>query len=376
MRRLVQIILFTPDVEALRKFYEEGIGLYPVYAGPNWTSYRTAGVTLALHPTDRMHEPEMELTFESPDVAAEVERLRGRGVRTEGGIQEQSYGTTIQLRDPERNLVALRHGGDRPADAGPVMGRVILNVRDLGAVVAFYRDHLGLPVALQSPRWVEFDAGGTRLAVHQRPPGLHRPLHAAQRVAFCLESLDLESWVEEIGGREVEFVTPPTEEDFGLFAEMRDPDGNVVVLRETAPPAALEDELAEPYDDDVPTHQVAMRKPVKKGSKAMSRLTLRPEYHGAKKGAKKPRSATTRTVASTRGAGPDHTRLKPKKTADEKKAKAKPAIGRLKKAERESATRQRSARATASKSRPVKREATRAGGSRRTKARAGTRDRR
>jgi len=354
MRRLVQIILFTPDVEALRTFYEEGVGLYPIYAGPNWTSYRTAGVTLALHPLGAGHRREIELTFDSPDVGAEVERFRSWGVHPEGGIQEQPYGTTVQFRDPEGNLVALRSGGDRPGDAGPVIGTVVVNVQDLDQAVAFYRDRLGLATSYVSPHWVEFEAGDVRLAVHKRPAGLSHPLHAGRRIAYCLETLDLEAWVDEIRDRDVSFATAPTEQDFGLFAEAIDPDGNVVVFRETAPPGTLEEELAEAFDEDVPTHQVAMRKPVKKGSKAISRLAVRPEYHGARKSTGKPLSGTTRAVSSTRGAGPDHSRLKPKRTADERKAKVKPAIGRLKKAERVSATRQRSARATASKSRPVK----------------------
>ena len=354
MRRLVQIIIFTPEMESLRQFYEGGIGLHPIYAGPNWTSYRTAGVTLALHPLGAAHEREFELTFDSPDVTGEVERLKGRGLHPTGLIQEQSYGTTVQFRDPEGNLVALRQEGDRPGAAGPVIATVILNVQDLDEAVAFYRDRLGLATSYVSPHWVEFDAGEVRLAVHKRPAGGNHPLHAARRAAFCFETLDLEAWVEEIRGRDVHFATAPIEQDFGLYAEALDPDGNVVVFREAAPPVSLEEELAEPYDEDVPTHQVAIRKPLKKGSKAISRLTVKPEYHEAKKPAKKPLSATTRRVSSTRGAGPDHTRLKPKCTGDEKKAKSKPAIGRLRKAERVSAARQRTARASASKSRPVK----------------------
>jgi hypothetical protein len=127
------------------------------------------------------------------------------------------------------------------------------------------------------------------------------------------------------------------------------------VLREVAPPGTLEDELAEPYDEDAPTHQVAIRKPVKKGARAISRLAVRPEYHVAKTPAKRPLSGTTRAVSSVRGAGPERTRLKPRRTADEKKTRTKPGTGRLKKAERESAGRQRRARATASKAKPVKR---------------------
>ena len=228
-------------------------------------------------------------------------------------------------------------------------------MRELDESVAFYRERMGLAPSYVSPHWVEFEAGEVRLAIHKRPAPLNHPLHASQRVAFCLETLDLDAWVREIRERDVRFQTAPVEHEFGYFAEALDADGNVVVFRETAPPGTLEDELAEPYDEDVPTHQVAMRKPLRKGSKAVSRLAVRPEYHEAKKPEKKPLSATTRAVASKRGAGPDHTRLKPKRTGDERKAKVKPAIGRLRKAERRSASQQRSARASASKSRPVKR---------------------
>ncbi len=354
MRRLVQIILFTPDVEAMRAFYEDGVGLHPVYAGPHWTSYRTAAVTLALHPLEGGHEREIELTFDSPDVTAEVARFGSWGLHPAGEVQEQPYGTTVQFRDPVGNLVALRAGGDRPETAGPVLGTVVLNVDDLEEAVAFYRDRLGLATSYVSPHWVEFEAGDARLAIHKRPGGVNHPLHAARKAAFCLETLDLDAWVEEIESHDIRFATPPSEQEFGVFAEALDPDGNVVVFRETAPPGTLEDELAESYDEDSPTHQVAMRKPVKKGSKAVSRVAVRPEYHEDRKPPRKTLSGTTRAVASTRGAGPDHTRLKPKRTADERKAKTKPAIGRSKKAGRSSATIQRSARATASKARPVK----------------------
>ena len=355
MRRLVQVILFTPDVEAQRAFYEDGLGLHPVYAGPRWTSYRTAGATLALHPLDGGHRQEIELTFDSPDVGADVEHLRGWGIHAASDVQGQAYGTTVQFRDPAGNLVALRAGGDRPGDAGPVLGTVILNVEDLDTAVAFYRERIGLATSYVSPHWVEFDAGDVRLALHRRGTGLPQARHAARPVAFTLETLDLESWVEELRARDVRLATPPTERDLGPFAEVLDADGNVVVLREVAPPGTLEDELAEPYDEDVPTHQVAFRKPVKKGARAISRLAVRPEYHVARKPAKRPLSATTRAVSSTRGAGPERTRLRPRRTADEKKARTKPGTGRLKKAERATASRQRSARAAASKSRPVKR---------------------
>ena len=282
-------------------------------------------------------------------------------------VQGQTYGTTVQFRDPDGNLVALRAGGDRPSDAGPVMGTVILNVEDLDAAATFYRERVGLATSYVNPHWVEFDAGDVRLALHRRGTGPQHARHAELPVAFTLETLDLESWVEELRWRDVPLATRPTEHDLGPFAEVLDADGNVIVLREVAPPGTLEDELAQPYDEDVPTHQVAFRKPVKKGARAMSRLAVRPEYHVAKKPAKRPLSATTRAVSSTRGAGPERSRLKPHRTGDEKKARTKPGTGRLKKAERATASRQRSARATASKAKPVKRESAGRGRARRSR---------
>jgi Lactoylglutathione lyase and related lyases len=180
MRRLVQIILFTPDVDSMRNFYEEGMGLRPVYAGPNWTSYRTAGAILALHPLDGGHRQEIELTFDSPDVEAEVEHFRNWGVHATSEVQGQTYGTTVQFRDPAGNLIALRTGGDRPGDSGPVVGSAVLNVEDLDAAVAFYREHVGLAPTYVSPHWVEFDAGDVRLALHKRGAGLHHPLHGGR----------------------------------------------------------------------------------------------------------------------------------------------------------------------------------------------------
>src|SRR5207247_8012693 len=96
-----------------------------------------------------------------------------------------------------------------------------------------------------------------------------------------------------------------------------------------------------------------------KAAKAVSRVAVRPEYHSHKPVAKKPLSATTMRVAKVRGAGPNHSRLTPKQTADERKAKVKPARGRQQKATVMRATRQRTAGAVASKSKPVKRASAR-----------------
>ena len=44
--------------------------------------------------------------------------------------------------------------------------RVILFVDDMDVMTEFYEQNLGLKVLTREPRWVDFDAGGTRLALH------------------------------------------------------------------------------------------------------------------------------------------------------------------------------------------------------------------
>ena len=104
-----------------------------------------------------------------------------------------------------------------------------------------------------------------------------------------------------------------------------------------------------------------MRKPVKKKAKAVSRLAVKPEYRTRTVSARRRPSGTTQAVSSVRGGGLDRARAKPKRTADEKKARGKTAIGRAQKATVANMGRKRGSVAAASKGKPVKRQANRAG---------------
>lgn len=57
--------------------------------------------------------------------------------------------------------------------------RILLFTQNMAAMLAFYRDVLGLALLIDEPRFKEFDAGGCRLALHNgssrvgvRPPKL------------------------------------------------------------------------------------------------------------------------------------------------------------------------------------------------------------
>ena len=371
MSSLREVIVFTPNLGSMREFYEAGIGLGAAPAGPNQTRFDTAGATLVLQALPGALEPqerEIELAFETAAIEADVQRLRARGIEVSESRAESST-RRVHFRDHEGNRLSLRAGGERGEEDGsgrPAVATVIVNCQELLAAVIFYRDRLGLKIAYEAPHWVEFEAGATRLALHARPSGMGYPLHAAQRVAYCLETGDIDTWVDEMRARGLHFATAPIEEEFGLYAEALDPDGNVVVFREPRPAPSIEEELAEAFESDEVPHVVAIRKPVLKAEKAVSRVAIKPDYHESRVVRLSPEARVAvlperkPALPSVRGAGPARTRQKPKHASDTRRVKAKPALGRRKKAEQTSSTRQRSATAEAGKSKPVKRAATRA----------------
>jgi predicted enzyme related to lactoylglutathione lyase len=365
MRPLITIVLFTPDMAPMQRFYEHALGLEPRERHAEWTSFRSGPVTLALHPDTDRHAREVALTFASTDLEADLRRLAPRGVRAPDGIERPRYGPLAHVRDPEGNLVTLHQLRPRKAgdtEPGQAITTVIVN-GDTEALRAFYRDALGLAETWEAPGWIELDAGGVQVALHRAERRGERPLHAQQPVACCFDVPDVLAAADTLRARGVALASAPTDEEFGIYAELVDPDGNVVVLRQPHEAAPLEETLAEAWEDGTEvTHPTGVHRPATKGSKSMSRLILKPERRitrGAAARAKPKRVNPRVAIAhSTRGAGPDHTRLKPKNPRDVKRARAKPAVGRKQKKEIERSVEHKAALARASRTRPVKRAAT------------------
>ncbi len=367
MSRLTYVILFTPQMDPMRQFYRDGLGLPILEDGAEWATFGTGGATLALHAMPDLGRKGIQVRFEEPDLEARVRQLEARGVRIEGGIQSFARGKVACFWDPEGCLISV-YQPDRPEDevggSDKKLSVVIVNARDVRATRAFYRDVVGLQATVDSPGWVQFDTEPAALALHPRVERAEREVHHAGSITVGFSAEDLHAWVEEMRVRGVSTSTPK-DEGFGLRAEATDPDGNALAFSEAPAAPSLEDQLAEEFEDDLAPARAPIRKPFKKGSKAVSRIVVGLGNAGAKparrKAAPKPRAAARKRVASARGGGPAGSRVKPKRTADSKRARAKPAIGRLKKAERRTIARHKVAVAGASKGKPVKRAAARMG---------------
>lgn len=116
---------------------------------------------------------------------------------------------------------------------------VLISTADFAAMQAFYRDVLGLsPIdedpdpALHEPGvdWAAFDAGGMRLELFgtaEVEPLEHD--RVAVVPAFRVEGLD--AVVDRLQARGVVF-TERGREAWGAYANLRDPDGNLLNLYE------------------------------------------------------------------------------------------------------------------------------------------------
>lgn len=368
MNRLLYAITFTSDIEEMKRYYRDALGLPVDSETPYWVSFRTGPTRFALMTVHPNLQREIELCFESHDIEDDVDALKARGLAFADTITEQAFGRIIHARDPEGTLVTLLQpnggsGSDDDETDGPVLHHAIVNCRDIGAAKHFYRERWGLHARSDSDGWVEFEVGGAGLALHMRAGEGGAEQHHAQPVTLTFAVEGLPEWADEARKRGVRFIQAPMDEGWGLMADAVDPDGNVIVLREPPAPASIEEELAEAYEDDDSPHIAAIRKPIQKGSKAVSRVALRPGYKSKKKETSRPAAepngrSKKLDVVSPRGTGPAGSRAKPKTKTDPKRARSRPGASMRKKAERRTASRKKRAVARVSKGRPVKRAAT------------------
>ena len=115
--RRVHAILPTRDLEALRPFYEETLGLEPYLVAPGVVLYQAGqGTILGISRSGGLASgAHTQVAFTVPDVAAEVAELKARGVvfeeyempKTVDGVAEMPAGRAAWFKDPAGNLLGM-----------------------------------------------------------------------------------------------------------------------------------------------------------------------------------------------------------------------------------------------------------------------------
>jgi predicted enzyme related to lactoylglutathione lyase len=110
-RPLVEIALFTDDVEAVKRFYGEVAGVAPQAEWPGGAIFTVGDTKILVHvrgePADRGPANEDHIAFGVADVDAVFSELRDRGHTVHVGPRDYDWGRSAYLRDPDGRIVEL-----------------------------------------------------------------------------------------------------------------------------------------------------------------------------------------------------------------------------------------------------------------------------
>jgi predicted enzyme related to lactoylglutathione lyase len=110
---------------------------------------------------------------------------------------------------------------------------ILISSSDMARSLAFYGDILGLErTAGVSPVWVEFDAGGSTIAVGVPPPWAPQPPFRANGVTFALAVPDARAAIEAVRARGVAVLQEVAETPVCFMGLIADPDGNMIFLHQ------------------------------------------------------------------------------------------------------------------------------------------------
>jgi catechol 2,3-dioxygenase-like lactoylglutathione lyase family enzyme len=109
------------------------------------------------------------------------------------------------------------------------ISRIILFVRDIPVVAAFYQRHFGLhPVDTGEKGWLELSAaGGSNLALHQATTTSRDRGRSPTKIVF--EMRDIHAAVSEFRAQGLKFGKVHEVNGFA-FANARDPEGNPIQI--------------------------------------------------------------------------------------------------------------------------------------------------
>lgn len=116
------------------------------------------------------------------------------------------------------------------------IGGIFLTAKDPKALIAWYRDHLGIPVESWGGtafRWAGEPEGLTVWSVSKASPDYFAPSKATFMVNYRVA--DLHRVLAELRAEGCEVMEKVDESEFGKFGWVIDPEGNKVELWEPPP---------------------------------------------------------------------------------------------------------------------------------------------
>lgn len=94
--------VMTPDLDRMRRFYEEGLGMKGDEQSGNWVPLSLGGATFALHQAFGEDDPlKVSYSFAVDDIEAAVSRFEAAGAKVLRGVADETFGRMATLEDPD-----------------------------------------------------------------------------------------------------------------------------------------------------------------------------------------------------------------------------------------------------------------------------------
>jgi catechol 2,3-dioxygenase-like lactoylglutathione lyase family enzyme len=98
-------IVFSPEAEKVRAFFDDVLGLPSADAGGGWLIFALPPAELAVHPADGQARHELYLMCD--DIQATLADLRGKGVEVAQEVSDQGWGLLAAIRLPDGSELGI-----------------------------------------------------------------------------------------------------------------------------------------------------------------------------------------------------------------------------------------------------------------------------
>jgi predicted enzyme related to lactoylglutathione lyase len=98
------VYVFTEQFDAMKRFYEAVLGIKGRAGGPDWYAFDLGGSKFGLHRQvrDAKKTPTVfHFDLLVRDIDAVVARFRANGAEIVRGVQDEAFGKSAIIRDPE-----------------------------------------------------------------------------------------------------------------------------------------------------------------------------------------------------------------------------------------------------------------------------------
>ncbi|HET6563598.1 MAG TPA: VOC family protein [Marmoricola sp.] len=110
----VHTLVYAEDPEAARAFFRDVLGMPATDTGGGWLIFRTGPSELGVHPSSWEYDgrtgstdQRFDISLMCDDLEATMSELAAKGAEFGGGVEEQPWGTTVQLKIPGAGAMTL-----------------------------------------------------------------------------------------------------------------------------------------------------------------------------------------------------------------------------------------------------------------------------